>query len=78
MFWLSTIVESGVSSQERSQVDVVCIESRSIRFFRLEVQPIRCFFYRISDMKLIDNIKVTGDSVYPHHAENRAVESGGP
>ena len=78
MFWLSTIVESGVSSQERSQSDVFCIELRSIRFFRLEVQPVRCFSYRISDMKYINNIKVTEDSVYPHHAENRAVDSRGP
>jgi hypothetical protein len=29
-------------------------------------------------MKYIDAIKVTENSVYPHHAENRAVESGGP
>ena len=29
-------------------------------------------------MKYIDTIKVTEDSVYPHHGENRAIESGGP
>ena len=46
-------------------------------FFRLEVQPIRCFSYRTSDMKYIDTTKVTEDSVYPHRADNRAVESGG-
>jgi hypothetical protein len=28
-------------------------------------------------MKYIDTSKVTEDSIYPYHAENRAVESGG-
>jgi hypothetical protein len=52
--------------------------SRSISFFQARYPADPMFFYRTSNMKYIDCIKATEDSVYPHHAENRAVESNGP
>ena len=46
--------------------------------FRLELQPIRCFSDKTSDIKYTDTIKVTEDSIYSDLAENGAVESGRP
>jgi hypothetical protein len=52
--------------------------SRSIKFFQAWSPADSMLFQLNLYMKYIDTIKITDDSIWSHHAENRPVEGGGP